>query len=375
MQRRAFLLTSLLPAWAQSGPEKRPIFDGQTLTGWSVQNGPDTAFFVEQGEIVLHPGSSYPTWLRYDRKLENFDFEADVLIRGWANSGIYFSAPEHGPALHCGFKINLFQNNEGGPKPTSMGAVFPVVPPSRIAVKPGGWNPLRIRFDYPRLSVWVNGEMVQDLAVDMIPELAQRLRHGYLGIETQGHPLRFRNLRLAELPSTDPAERWYATPADFDKWTIVADRNANAAATWERIGNVLRADGLGYLATKEKFRNFYLEMYVRQSLRSNGGVYFRVAGDDSSAPHYEIQLYDVESANYATGSLYGLERSRYPRVQPEEWYLFQMWARDKQCTVRINGETVTDTGKLDRNEEGRILLQAHQRDRWIEYKEIRITRL
>jgi hypothetical protein len=40
--------------------------------------------------------------------------------------------------------------------------------------------------------------------------------------------------------------------------------------------------------------------------------------------------------------------------------------------VRINGETVVNCQKLDRTEAGTVMVQAHQKGKWIEYKSIRI---
>jgi hypothetical protein len=87
-------------------------------------------------------------------------------------------------------------------------------------------------------------------------------------------------------------------------------------------------------------------------------------------------VHDVEGAVYPTGSLYGLERARrYPRVEPEKWFLFQLFVKGKQCVVRINGETVVNCEKLERVEPGTILIQAHQKGSWIEYKGLRVKAL
>ena len=138
---------------------------------------------------------------------------------------------------------------------------------------------------------------------------------------------------------------------------------------------MLRGDGLGYLATRERFKDFELHLYIRASKHSNGGVLFRADPHAIAKRHYEIQIHDVEGAVYPTGSLYGYQRAIYPKIAPEEWYLLQLVVRGKDCLVRINGDNVVDYHDLADVEEGHILLQAHQAGRWIEYKEIRIKRL
>ena len=137
------------------------------------------------------------------------------------NSGIYLHAPEHGRNIWCGMKINIFQQVDEKPAPESMGSIFPLVPPLKVNVKnKGEWNTFRILMDWPRLRVWTNGEMIQDLDVETVPELRHRLRSGYLGLESLSYPIRFRNLRVRELPSKVTWTPLYRGPQDLAKWHI-----------------------------------------------------------------------------------------------------------------------------------------------------------
>lgn len=374
MNRRVFLSgAALAPALLDADTEAGfvSLFDGATLNGWSVQQGPESAFFVKDGAIVVHEGSNFPTWLRYDREFENFDFQCEFFVKGWINSGLYLHAPEHGRNTWCGMKINIFHKQDAKPLPESMGSVFPVVAPLKVNVRnKGEWNTMRVLMDWPVLRVWTNGELVQDLDLESIPELRHRLRRGYLGLESLSYPIRFRNLRLRELPAKVKWTVLYETAADFEKWYV-----AEGKALWEPLGHVLRADNIGYLATHEKFQDFELQMYIRASQWSNGGILFRVGGETSASPHYEIQIHDVEGAVYPTGSLYGYQRAIYPRIEPEKWYLLQLVVKGKDCLVRINGENVVDYHDLARNTPSPIMLQAHANNHWIEYKQILIRRI
>lgn len=371
MTRRLFtslpLAAALLPAQEDAG---KSLFDGQSLAGWSIQEGPESAFYVQDGAIVIHDGSNFPTWLRSNQQYENFDFSCDFFVKGWANSGIYFHAPEHGRNTWCGFKVNLFHQQDEHPRPESVGAIFPLIAPSKVNVKnQGDWNTLRVRMDWPSLEVWVNGEQVQKVDVETVPELRYRLRAGYIGIESLSYPLRFRNLRVRELPSTVKWDTLYGGPADMNLWQV-----AQGQAKWEPLGAVLRADNVGYLATKKHYRDFAYQTYIRASKHHNGGIIFRAESTDTTK-HYEIQLHDVEGAVYPTGSLYHFKRAIYPRIEPEQWYLFQLFVKDRDCVVRINGETVVDYHNLERLNAGPVMLQAHQNNRWIEYKDMKIRPL
>jgi hypothetical protein len=367
--RRHFIVIATGMAAALQAQEKQ-LFDGKTLKGWAIEQGPETAFFVDQGDVVVHPGTNFPCWLRSEEEYENFDWSGEVFLKGWANGGLYFSAPKHGPAMECGFKVNIFHKVDAPPLRESVGAIFPVVAPTKVNVKgKGEWNSFRIRLDWPTLEVWWNGEQVQRLNVEQHEELKHRLRRGHIGIESLSYPLRYRNFRITRLASKEKWERLYQGPADLDKWF------ATEAASWETLGEVLRADGLGYLISKKLYQDFAFECYVRASRYSNGGILFR-GGKEANEPRYEIQIHDVEGAVYPTGSLYGLERAKpYPRVKPEEWFLFQLFAQGKRCVVRINGETVVDCEKLDRVTAGTLLIQAHQKGSWIEYKDLRVKPL
>jgi hypothetical protein len=49
------------------------LFDGRTLDGWSIQEGPASAFTVQDGAIVVDKSANFPTWLRSDKQYENFE--------------------------------------------------------------------------------------------------------------------------------------------------------------------------------------------------------------------------------------------------------------------------------------------------------------
>lgn len=372
MLRRNFLAAPL-SAFAQTITGD-PIFDGVSLRGWHVENGPDSAFYVQDGAIVVHEGSNFPTWLRSEKEYENFELQGEVFIKGWANSGIYLHAPRFGRPTECGIKLNIFQKKDAPPLKESMGSIFPVIAPRTVNVRTNAWNGFRVRWAWPELKVWMNGELIHDLDCERHPELRYRLRRGYLGLESLSYPVRYRGLTIRELPSTDRWQSLYAQPGDLAaNWRTTAAEILEKSK-WEELGAVLRGENLGYLATKEDYADFALQMYVRASRFSNGGVYFRCP-QAQKGPHYEIQIHDVEGAVYPTGSLYGIARATYPRIEPEQWFLFQMFLKGDHCLVRINGDTVVDHRGLTNRSAGPVMLQAHQAGKWIEYQDVRIKRL
>ena len=79
MRRRELLagaaLVPLLRAFPQDTDETgfAPLFDGKSLEGWAVADGPESAFYVSDGAIVAHESAGFPTWLRSAKRYENFD--------------------------------------------------------------------------------------------------------------------------------------------------------------------------------------------------------------------------------------------------------------------------------------------------------------
>ncbi len=374
MLRRGFLTAiAAAPALgaAQSPDTYTPLFDGKTLAGWSVRHGPQSAFYAEDGAIVVHESSGFPTWLRSAAEYENFDFRGEFFIQGWIDSGIYVHAPEHGRSTWEGMQMKVFHQQDEKPMPNSMGSIFPIVAPLKVNVKSKGeWNDFRILMDWPTLRIWTNGEIVQDLNIESLPELKYRLRRGYLGLASLSYPIRFRGLRIRELPAKEHWQTLYESPEDFNKWFI-----SEGKPNFKPLDEVLWGNGQGHIATKEKFRDFELRMYVRASKNHNSGVLFRTSGQGLAGRHYEIQLHDVEDAHFPTGSLYYFKRSIYPKIAPEEWFPFYLLVQDNRCLVRINGDTVCEYDRLENLEEGNIELQAHRPGYWTEFKQIRVKRL
>jgi hypothetical protein len=347
------------------------LFDGVSLAGWSVADGRESAFYVDEGAIVVHQSEGFPAWLRSARQYENFEFRGEFFVQGWTNSGIYLHAPEHGRNIWCGMKINIFHQVDETPAPESMGSIFPLVPPRTVNVKgKGEWNTFRIVMDWPRLQVWTNDEVIHDLDVETVPELRHRLRRGYLGLESLSYPIRFRGLRVRELPSKVSWTPLYETAQDFAKWRVMS-----GTPIFQALGEILHGDGDGHLGTVETFRDFELQMYVRHARHHNGGVVFGGPGEGGPGQRYEVQLHDVEGAHYPTGSLYGFKRGMYPRIEPEQWWLFQLRVKDGAVIVRANGDTVLEYEGLEMPAAGPIALQAHGPGRWTEYKHILVRRI
>jgi len=96
MNRRKFLTSAAAApalAAAQSSDNFTLLFDGRTLAGWSIRQGPESAFYVRDGAIVVHQSAGFPTWLRSAKEYENFDFRGEFFVEGWIRFRHLFPRP------------------------------------------------------------------------------------------------------------------------------------------------------------------------------------------------------------------------------------------------------------------------------------------
>jgi len=67
MTRRGFLAAVPLGALlAADEPGFTPLVDG-----WTVQDGPESAFYNENGDTVVHESAGFPAWLRSARQFRS----------------------------------------------------------------------------------------------------------------------------------------------------------------------------------------------------------------------------------------------------------------------------------------------------------------
>ena len=290
------------------------------------------------------------------------------------NSGVYLHAPEHGRNTWVGMKINLFHQNDRELRPESPGSIFPLVAPLAVNVKnQGEWNALRVLMDWPRLQVWMNDTQVQDLDVETVPELRHRLRRGYLGFESLSYPIRFRNIRVRELPAKETWDILYDGPDDFAKWQI-----SSGKPTFEPRGAILRGDGNGQLATRETYRDFVLHMYAPRGAASQRRRDVSVGAERPDGTRSAATRSSCTTSKGRTTRPGRSIRSNGRSIRASNLRsgsCSSSSSRSRRCLVRINGETVLEYDGLQNLEAGRIELQAHHPGRWLEFKQIKIRRL
>ncbi len=203
----AILLTAGVTGAAGGSGESAwiSLFDGRTLTGWRAAENPGS-FKVVDGTIVCDGPRAHLFYEGPDggAQFGSFEFEADVLTRPGANSGIYFHTayqasdwPKQGREV----QINNTATGEGGYRENKKtGSLYGVRNVYKQFVPDNGWFRMRIVARGPAIQVFVN-------EVKTVDYVAPRAGRGTFALQCHDPASRvyFRNLRVRPLPDPTPA--------------------------------------------------------------------------------------------------------------------------------------------------------------------------
>src|SRR6185312_15179693 len=147
--------------------------------------------------------------------------------------------------------------------------------PSENRVKGGGeWNHYKVIANNGAISLHVNGKEVSGVS-------QCNPRKGYLALESEGAECHFKNIRIKELPSTNPkpeecAKVWEGHESLFDglDWKGCSTEKDS----WKVSGGKLIAKGTESLKSEKKFSPCELMIDWRMPVKSSGDVTINVAG-------------------------------------------------------------------------------------------------
>lgn len=190
------------------------LFNGRDLTGWvDVNTSPET-WSVEDGELVC---TGLPIGvMRSAKQYENFILEVEWMhLEAGGNSGVFIwseGTPYPDKKLPKGVEVQMLENDfykihnrdrgyVSGELFGSMG--LEVVPDNPRGARSmsteyrcngkGEWNKYVVVAVDGVVKLSINGKFVNGLR-------ETERRKGYLCLESEGAPIRFRNIRILELP-------------------------------------------------------------------------------------------------------------------------------------------------------------------------------
>uniref|UniRef100_A0A7C4LNR5 DUF1080 domain-containing protein n=1 Tax=Schlesneria paludicola TaxID=360056 RepID=A0A7C4LNR5_9PLAN len=319
---------------------ERPLFEGESLAGWIVENGAEVDFV--DGCLRLKAGNG---WLRSVEEFRDFslhvewqalqaqDYDAGIYIRT-AKTGVPFPSPS--------YQINLLEGKEG-----NIGNLLGAT--SKGLIKPQGeWNTFDMRVLGDAVSLEINGRPAYTVA-------GLQARQGHIGFQIEvpkGGQFLIRNVRLVE---------WGYRPLfngrDLSGWV---GEGGPMEACWRVEDGCLVCTGAKgpWLRSLEEFDDFHLRLDYLVSAGGNSGIYVRVprngnhhrASEQEPPAGFEVQVLDDAAPQYAALKPYQYSASVYdicgaaPRVSrpPGEWNTLEILCRGQHVTTRHNGVTVVD---------------------------------
>jgi Domain of Unknown Function (DUF1080) len=289
----------------------KPLFNGKDLTGWHNVNGAPGTFFVKDNMIIT---TGKPTgYLRTDKQYENFIAEFEWMHlppkKGEVGNSGFFVWCDPIPALGTGYtrgiEVQVLVNLEwkdkksGKSTATSHGDLFSIwgatcepdrphplgwarsIPSENRAKGELEWNHYRVEANDGVIKLAVNGKFVS-----MVSKCNPR--KGYLGLEAEGSECRFKNLKIKELPSTNPKKeeigevdvgfKSLLDGLDFTGWKVSPTNKGH----WKMSDGVLTYDGkgtgfaAGLLWTEKSFGDFEMICDFKTTENPNTlGLYLR----------------------------------------------------------------------------------------------------
>lgn len=192
------------------------LLNGNDTAGWVEEQHdfyrakhPNTTTWTVRNGLVHCDGSTGNCgFLRYQRPLRDFVFQAEFRISAGCNSGIGFRSPQPYTGLkpvntlpsNIGFEFQIMDDAGTESNDKSTGSIYGKLAPRVNAARPAGqWNMVEIECRGSRIRATLNGQRVQDFDYSLIPALEDRSASGYLSLQNHGHDIDFRNVQLREL--------------------------------------------------------------------------------------------------------------------------------------------------------------------------------
>ena len=205
---------------AQDVPQWRDLFNGKDLTGWVNVNVKDDTFTVRDGMIVCN-GKPIGV-MRTDKMFENFILHIEWMhMEAGGNSGCFAwsdAVNKPGSPFPKGLEIqmleldwpNINKKKDGTPNDPGYvsGELFGVGGNKIVPDNPRGersksfemrckgkgeWNTYDVVAVDGTVKLAINGKFVNGIS-------KATQRKGYLCLESEGAEIRFRNIKIMELP-------------------------------------------------------------------------------------------------------------------------------------------------------------------------------
>ena len=182
------------------------LFDGKSLEGWKPNENPQT-FAVKDGVLVVKGDRShlFYTGPVNGANFKNFEFQAEIMTKKGANSGVYFhTAFQPGGWPSNGYEIQV-NNTHTDPKKTA--GVYGIKDNMTAPAKDDEWFTLYIKVEGKRILTKVNDKVISDYTEEADAKREGQFKDRLIGSGTfaiQGHDpgseIHYRNIKVKPLP-------------------------------------------------------------------------------------------------------------------------------------------------------------------------------
>jgi serine/threonine-protein kinase len=202
-----------------------PLFNGKDLEGWQIHNGKLESWGADKEKGILYVQGGGGGWLMTDKEYGDFELRLEFKVPKGGDSGVALRAPLEGAPTFQGMEIQILDDTSypGHQVWHHTGAIYEMVPPTRVVTRPvGQWNKYHIVCKGRRVTVELNGTKVVDADLDKYKEKHSQghpgiLREkGHIGLQEHNVPGRhpaalqehggrveFRKIEVKELPRSE----------------------------------------------------------------------------------------------------------------------------------------------------------------------------
>lgn len=206
----AALLAALTLSFSAQAEDKANatnlLEDNKLETHWTTKGN---WTIDDEGVVTLTPRPGESGWSRFDaylwsnKEYDDFEIDFEYKVQPKGNSGFYFNVGDKNSPVAKGIEVQIYESHAKGADARltdhDSGGIIPAIPPTKNAAKPAGeWNHFQIRVEGEKLTVKLNGEVVNQVNLKD-PKLAGRPDKGYIGFQDHALPLALRKIKIREL--------------------------------------------------------------------------------------------------------------------------------------------------------------------------------
>lgn len=179
------------------------LFDGKTLTGWKINERPESWKIVD-GAIVANGDRSHLFYVGEEKPFVNFELRVDVKTEKNSNGGIYFHTqfqPEGWPKY--GFEAQV--NNTYEKDPQKTGSLYAVKKVLEKHVPDDEWYTETVIVKGKNIKIKINDKVVVDYdepeGLEAGKDFTRKIDKGTFALQAHdpGSRVHFKNIRVKRL--------------------------------------------------------------------------------------------------------------------------------------------------------------------------------